>query len=115
MLSEIAKYISIFSIALLISSSTSFAEEDGAYFQKWDEGAQRGFVSTTISGALTIASQTDKALTQCIFEWYGKGDDEVEAQREDEVIEAIGKYIAHQPYAVVLAVIQKQCGKFPAL
>lgn len=116
LLSRISKLISIFLLSGALVSTPALADEAekaGDYFQGWDEAAQRGFVSTSVSMALTIASQTDKDLMQCIFEWYGKGDDKIEAQREDEIIEVIGNYVAHQPYAVVLAVLQKQCGKFP--
>ena len=116
MLSSIGKYISIFSLLSLATYPQEvFAEEDGAYFQRWEEGAQRGFVSTTIAMAITIASQADKTLANCIFDWYGQGNKEAAHARQDEVIKLIaGRYASHPPHAVVLAIIQKECGKFPA-
>tara|TARA_B100000749_G_C18231407_1_gene384394 strand:+ start:150 stop:491 length:342 start_codon:yes stop_codon:yes gene_type:complete len=111
LLSEITKYISIITAVLLISSSVSFAEDKGAYFQEWDETAQRGFVSTSVVMAITIASQVDKELTHCIDDWYGEG--ETRRARQDQVLEIIRSRQAYQPNAVLLAIIQKACGKFP--
>lgn len=97
---------------LLFLSSSLRAEDKGEYFQKWDKEAQIGFLSTSVVMAITIASQSDRELMRCIDEWYGK--DETKKTRQNEVLKTIAENQKHLPNVVLLAIIQKACGKFPA-
>ena len=105
MLSEFAKSISTIYVALLISSSTSFAEDKGAYFQNLDETAQRALVSNSVGMTLTIASETDKNLMRCIVDWYGTG--EKKRSQQDVVLDLIRQHQDFWPESVILAHIQK--------
>ncbi len=48
----------------------------------------------------------------CIADWYGEG--EAATERKEEIVKTIGEHPSYPPHAVLLAMIQDECGQFPS-
>ena len=54
-------------------------------------------------------AQRNQSQGDCIADWYFKGNGE--KQRQQEIEDAMRKYPDHAPSSVVIALVQKHCGK----
>jgi len=83
----------------------------GHVFLGWDTPSQDGFISTSISMAGIIASQTKPSIAACIDEWYFQNP-AIKAQRNDEIRQSIRENRDFHPGAVIYALLTKRCGAF---
>ena len=58
-----------------------------------------------------VATQSRKDIARCIDDWYS-GDQTVQNERHQLVIDTIQDNPSYNPQAVILAILQKQCGSF---
>lgn len=79
--------------------SSAFLQYDEASRQWWYKGAMEMLAHSM--------SQIDKAKADCIADWYFPHKDE----RNKEIEETLAKYPDHAASSIVLALVQKQCGK----
>lgn len=79
----------------------------------WTEEQQGALFGASIAMAAMIASQMDdkKHIAECIDDWYGDDVNRVRT-RNSEIVETLRRFPNNHPQAVVLAVIQRECGKF---
>nr|WP_319514370.1 hypothetical protein [uncultured Cohaesibacter sp.] len=80
-------------------------------FLKWETASQDNYFHVSILMAAYIAAQVDKDMGNCITRWY-QNDPKNMAQRNDEIREMMSKAPDFHPSATLLAIIQKQCGRF---
>lgn len=94
----------------LPASAESFTSAD---VLEWDEEQQAGYFQTSVTMIGIVATQVDGSehIANCIDAWFGGPVEGAEkrAARIREVMQGIPEY---HPQAVILAVIEKECGKF---
>lgn len=80
---------------------------------KWTEPEQASMFQTSVGMMMVAASQvTARAdFVECLDDWYYKTD-AVKASRNEAILDAMGRFPEHHPQIIILAVIEKQCGKF---
>jgi hypothetical protein len=79
----------------------------GGQFLEWENAAQRSYIDANVGMASLIAGRVDKNQGKCIDDWfYNKPKQAVE-----EVLSIMQQYPTYHPRAVILAVVEKQCGK----
>ncbi|MEP2943003.1 MAG: hypothetical protein ABJO72_04310, partial [Hyphomicrobiales bacterium] len=98
-------------IILFSSSANAVGLDTSSEFLKWERGQKDYFLQVSVVTAITIATQVRKALGSCISDWYSS-DAAIIKQRHDEVLGVMKRLPEHHPSAIVLAVLQKKCGKF---
>ena len=62
-----------------------------------------------MTGIVATQSRTD--IARCIDDWYS-GDEAVQNRRHQFVIDTVRDHPSYNPQAVILAILQKQCGSF---
>ncbi|MDX8347373.1 hypothetical protein SLH49_05175 [Cognatiyoonia sp. IB215446] len=79
----------------------------------WEEGAQDSYFQTSVMMIAIVATQTGEHghIAECIDDWFGGGDGSQpeRSARIREVMEGLPDY---HPQALILAVIEKECGEF---
>ena len=55
----------------------------------------------------TVASRVDQTYAQCVADWYVQETDAL----EQEIISTISEYSDYEPHSVILAVIERECGR----
>ncbi len=80
-------------------------------FFSFDRASQEAFIGNGIIMIAVIASQIDTKIARCIDTWY-TGKSPIQNLRQSEIIQTMKKLPQYKPEAIVLAVIEKQCGKF---
>lgn len=110
------KQIGCKAIAALVAfyPQTSFAESfTSATVLEWSESDQDGYFQTSVTMIGIVATQTGKHghIAECIDNWYGGGDAS-QPQRSDRIREVMRALPDYHPQAVILAVIEKECGEF---
>lgn len=90
----------------------SAAEEfTGKQFLEWPRDSQNSLITYSITMTAIIGTQTKPEIAKCLDEWYPL-DPAITKARQDLIIKTIGEYPDYHPQAIVLAVVQKQCGYF---
>lgn len=82
-----------------------------AEFLKWEQGKQKSFFQIAISMATVIASQTKPKTASCINSWYWTSKFTQE-KRNTEMLNQMKPYSKFHPNAVILAFLERACGKF---
>ena len=72
---------------------------------------QSYFIGSTIWTASVIATQIRQELATCISDWYTNDPDTVKS-RNSEILEIMARFPDGYPTGIVVAVLQKECGKF---
>ncbi|MEP1932161.1 MAG: hypothetical protein ABJJ37_12860 [Roseibium sp.] len=103
---------SIFSV-FLIFSTQSYAGQNVKTneFLTYDYATQDSFIGSTIWTAAVIATQIRQELASCIADWY-TNDPDIMQERNAEILSVMKKLPDSYPSGVVVAVLQKKCGKF---
>lgn len=80
---------------------------------KWSEAEQDSFFQTSVTMIGIVATQTGEHthIAECIDGWYGGGDAS-QPQRSERILEVMQSLPEYHPQAVILVVIEKECGKF---
>ena len=76
-------------------------------FLAWKSPNQDAYIETSVGMASLIAAQRDGAQADCIDDWY-YGD---EAAANAAIRDVMAANPAFHPRGVILAVLQKRCGK----
>ena len=91
------------------AQDTAAPSDQMSEFFSWSEEAQRAHVGNSILMIAVVASQTAPEIAGCIDGWYGDSKE----QRQSEAIEVMRELPQYTPEALILAVVEKACGKFP--
>lgn len=87
----------------------AFAETfKSSEFLAWKQESQEFYIRTSVGMAGFIAAQNDKKHADCLESWYL----EDEKKSNDFIFDVMGKYPEYHPRGVIVAVLEKQCGKF---
>ena len=105
--------LSILIVQALSIPAYADGPNSGAFFQEWSEQSQIALVSSSMIMAMVIASQTDKKQYECLNEWYSKTQD-LSERRNKEIVDLALKNPGALPQIVIMAAIEKKCGKFAA-
>tara|TARA_R110002110_G_scaffold257206_2_gene473153 strand:- start:8568 stop:8918 length:351 start_codon:yes stop_codon:yes gene_type:complete len=76
-------------------------------FLKWPAKSQAFYFRTSIGMAGLVAGRNDKKQGKCIDDWYFATQDKANAH----ILSVMQKHPAFHPRGVILAVLEKQCGK----
>jgi len=79
-----------------------------AEFLKWKLSSQKSYFRTSIGMAGLIIGQSNKEHARCVEKWYFKR----ERDAADFILETMRRFPSYHPRGVILAVLEKQCGKF---
>ncbi len=97
---------------LLTSGSASAADaRTSRGFLKLDKDTQEVYLLASIATAMSLATQVRKGLAPCISKWYTK-DLTINQKRHDQIRQYMAENPSYSPSAIMIAVLQKQCGKF---
>lgn len=79
----------------------------------WDKEAQDSYFQTSVTMIAIVATQTGEhdAIAKCIDGWYGGGDAS-QPQRSARIRSVMEGLPNYHPQALILAVIEKECGDF---
>ncbi|MBL4785244.1 MAG: hypothetical protein JKY49_07435 [Cohaesibacteraceae bacterium] len=80
-------------------------------FLKLDYESQDYFFGSTIWTAAVIATQIRQDLANCIADWY-TNDPAIIKERNAEILRIMKGLPDSYPSGIVVAVLQKNCGKF---
>ncbi|SFO40785.1 hypothetical protein SAMN04488056_105249 [Cohaesibacter marisflavi] len=111
--SSLAQIAAITAIAFASSMPTYAASESvkTKEFLTYDYASQEYFIKLTINTATVIATQIRPDMAQCIASWYG--DTPAETKKKDaEILATMKRLPETYPSAVLIAILQKHCGKF---
>jgi hypothetical protein len=82
-----------------------------AEFFAFEREAQEAFVGNGINMIGVVASQTASDIARCMNTWYTANPD-TQREKHAEIIDTMQRLPQYQPAAIVLAVVEKHCGKF---
>jgi len=104
------KALAIASLCTIVCAQAGIAEETfkSSKFLTYSAEQQRGYISTTTVAAWLLASQNNKAQAKCIDDWGASN----RGSGYRPVLEAMRRFPDDHPTAMILAVLQKQCGSF---
>lgn len=102
-------------LVALICPQLAWADEfTGADVLKWAEAEQASYFSTSVGMVGIVAMQTgrhDTAVT-CINNWYWPGGMPEHSLQNDTIRTVMGSLPDVHPQAVIMAVIERECGSF---
>lgn len=78
-----------------------------AEFLQWSSKSQAFYFRTSIGMAGLVAGRNDKRQGKCIDDWYFAAQDKANAH----IIAVMEKHPTFHPRGVILAVLEKKCGK----
>lgn len=98
-------------IGLVYSQNLSAEEFASAKVLEWDRSAQNSLFQSSITMIGIVAAQMEEKshIARCIDQWYAA--DSIE-KRQDQIRNAMARFPTYHPQAVILAVVEKACGKF---
>lgn len=102
----------VLAVTLLCPQLSAAQEFTSSTVLGWDEVSQNALFQSSIGMASLVAMQTGQhaAIFNCINEWYGTP--ERQAQRHGEILAVMREYPNYHPQGIILAVIERECGKF---
>lgn len=85
----------------------------GADVLNWTEQQQNNYFQTSVTMIGIVATQVEgrEQIAECIDGWYWKGE-AADPANNAFIRDAISRYPDLYPQAVILAVVEKNCGKF---
>ncbi len=92
------------------SASASYSRMTIA-FPNLHQPTQAVYSLASTSTAMSLATQVRKGLAPCISKWYTK-DLTINQKRHDQIRQYMAENPSYSPSAIMIAVLQKQCGKF---
>lgn len=78
-------------------------------FFGWEDAAQHAHIGNAVVMIAVVATQVAPATARCIDDWYGNH----AKIRQTEIREAMNRFRQFTPEAVILAYVEKFCGKLP--
>lgn len=100
-------------VFFLLNCTPSYASKNVRIkeFLKYDYNSQDYYFKATIDAATVIAAQIRKDMSLCIADWYSDDPGTIK-RRNTEILTIMEEYPDSYPIAIIIAVLQKQCGKF---
>ncbi|WP_300016411.1 hypothetical protein [uncultured Roseobacter sp.] len=98
----------------LVCPQQSFADGfTSADVLEWSADKQDGYFQASVTMIGIVATQTGEHghIAECIDAWFGGGDAS-QPQRSARILEVMRGLPDFHPQAVILAVIEKECGDF---
>ena len=80
-------------------------------FFSYSRKSQDSFITTSVIMLGVIAAQTEPKIATCLNKWY-RGSRAAKNKRNSEIIDAMKKHPQYIPTTIVLAVVERECGKF---
>lgn len=106
------KALAIASLCIIVCSAGSGALAGDGFkssaFLAYPLASQKSYITSSAMMAGLIATQNAPKQAKCIDEWVAQQSDQGYAT----VIEAMKKFPANHPSAVIVAVLDKACGSF---
>lgn len=106
---SLAMIICVFAIPLYVGGVR--AATSNKDFVEFSYEAQDSFLFASVLMSGVIAAQGRPEMAKCIDDWYSKTS-ALRKQRNLEMLQIMRKLPDNFPSAVILAVIERQCGKF---
>ncbi|WP_342075605.1 hypothetical protein [Yoonia sp. SS1-5] len=106
--------LNVFVLALANCPHLSLADGfTSADVLEWAEDSQDSFFQTSVTMIGVVATQTGAHghIAACIDDWYWEGNT-ANPEHNDTIRAAMQRFPDLYPQAIVLAVVEKQCGKF---
>lgn len=75
----------------------------------WPLETQTFYIQASVTMAAFMTTQSQKKQSVCIDDWYFESDD-IRKARNDHILDVMRKYPDHHPSAIILAILDKQCG-----
>ena len=76
----------------------------------WDKDTESLYVTTSILMAAIVSANNDLKQSHCINDWYF-GDKTLREKRIQELRGLFKQYPAKHPSVIILAALERQCGK----
>lgn len=109
-ISGMKRLLAVAAIATSFPCIPAYAEPPkSSEFLTYSEGQRAWWLAGAFEAMSHAIYQIDPKKGDCIADWYFKGNGE--KQRQKEIEETMQKYPDHAPSSVVLALVQKHCGK----
>ena len=90
----------------------SWAEEfTSAQFMKWSDSAQSAFFQNSVLMASTISARISQSHAKCLNDWYFDYSGR-RFERDQVFLDTMAEHPSFHPTAVVLAVIERECGQY---
>lgn len=80
---------------------------ESSSFLEWPRDSQEFYFRTSIGMAGLIAGRNDEAQGNCLSNWYFLD----QKKATDHILDVMRMYPDHHPRGVILAVLEKRCGK----
>ena len=103
--------ISVLFISIVCASNAA-AQTTTADFLQWGRSSQDAFLQNSLSMAGVIASQTNPEIGRCLDEWYFT-DAALREMRNGQILDEMQNLQEYLPQAVLLAIIEDVCGRYP--
>lgn len=93
------------------AETTAAGAFTGEQFERWPEADQRGYVSTQLVMASTIAARIKPPLSDCIADaFFASGG--MTDEGFVSITGRIAEFDSYHPSSVILVVIESECGAF---
>lgn len=85
----------------------------GSELLEWSVAEQDSYFQTSIGMVAVVGTQTNfpKDIVECLNQWYWPNG-ALDPNRNSEIREALTRFPKAHPQAIVLAVIERECGSF---
>lgn len=100
-------------VGLTISAPQSQAAEPSNQMRKIlnsERTLQDSFIGNAVLMIGVVAAQVEPKIADCINDWYLDAQDT--NSKNSEFLSTMKKYASYRPETVILAVVEKACGKF---
>lgn len=85
----------------------------GADVLEWTDSQRASLIDTSLAMLSVVAARSEQTrpITGCLFEWYWSSEDQ-KAAAVLEITEAFQRFGEHDPQAIILVLVERQCGSF---
>ncbi|MFW8594713.1 hypothetical protein [Cribrihabitans neustonicus] len=93
-----------------LSAANGFTSAD---VLEWEQSAQDSYFNTSVGMVAVVGTQTNfpENIVECLNAWYWPNGS-VNADSNASIREAMERFPTLHPQAIVLAVIERECGSF---
>ena len=101
-------------VAFLGYSQNTIAKEfTSATVLEWPEASQNSLFQSSVTMIGFVAAQVDahSHIARCVSDWYWKGE-QADPAKNEAIRNAMRRFPEYHPQMVILAVVEKACGKF---
>lgn len=94
----------------MLTASGAMAQDDifkSSEFLKWKRTSQDFYIETSVGMASLIAGRNNAEQGECLDKWYFSD----VTEKNKFVLKTMKRFPDYHPRGVILAVLEKQCGK----